>query len=298
MQSGKPSRTALAAASHRAAHQILEEGRIFRDPLALRIVGRESNELAKEGADPARRKMRIFIAARTRFAEDALSAAVENGVEQLVVLGAELDTFAFRSPYRERLRVFEVDHPATQEWKRERLQGAGILSPSWLTFAPIDFERQTLGTGLEAAGFEPRRSAFFTWLGVVPYLSEDTVWSTLGFIGNLPAQAQVVFDYSNPPDQLSSAARESHDQRAAHVEKAGEAWVTYFDSDALHTRLASHGFVEIQDLNPRRIAERYFSNRSESAPTKGGHILLASTRGVSGLSAVRIYHARSLVPLV
>jgi methyltransferase (TIGR00027 family) len=121
MEIGKPSRTAWGAARHRAAHQLLEGGRVFSDPLAIRILGEDPEEVVREAAEPSRRAMRSFIAARTRFAEDALARAVQGGVEQLVILGAGLDTFAYRSPFRERLRVFEVDYPATQEWKRQRL---------------------------------------------------------------------------------------------------------------------------------------------------------------------------------
>src|SRR5215470_14239734 len=122
MQAGAPSRTARAAALHRAAHQVLEHGRIFADPLALRILGVDADSIAQEAEEhTSGRRMRIFIASRTRFAEDALAAAAERGVRQLVVLGAGLDTYAYRGPLRNRLRIFEVDHPATQAWKRQRL---------------------------------------------------------------------------------------------------------------------------------------------------------------------------------
>jgi methyltransferase (TIGR00027 family) len=169
MLSGTPSRTARAAAAHRAAHQVLEQGRLFADPLALRILGDEAETVVREAeADPSKRRMRLFIAARTRFAEDALAAAVQRGVRQLVVLGAGLDTFAYRSPHGDRLRMFEVDHPATQAWKRQRLADAAIPVPDSLVFAPIDFESETLADGLAAAGFDPARQTFFTWLGVIP----------------------------------------------------------------------------------------------------------------------------------
>jgi methyltransferase (TIGR00027 family) len=171
MQPGQPSLTARGAAGHRAAHQLLEDGRIFRDPLAVRILGGDPDEIAREAeAAPSRRPMRLFIAVRTRFAEDALAAAAERGARQLVVLGAGLDTFAHRNPHEGAgLRVFEVDHPATQAWKRARLAEAGLAAPPSLTFAPVDFERQTLADGLAAAGFDPAAPSFFTWLGVVPY---------------------------------------------------------------------------------------------------------------------------------
>jgi methyltransferase (TIGR00027 family) len=278
MQIGEPSRTARAAAFHRAAHQVLEHGRIFADPLALRILGEDADTVAREAElHPSGRKMRIFIAVRTRFAEDALAAAFERGVRQLVVLGAGLDTYAYRGALRDRLRVFEVDHPATQAWKRQRLAEAAIPLPASLMFAPIDFERETLAEGLAAAGFDPAQPAFFTWLGVVPYLTEEAVWSTLGFIASLPNGAHVVFDYGNPPDSLSPEMRASHDRRAAHVVELGEPWISHFESDKLRAQLLSLGFSEIEDLGPREIASRYFPHRLASAPDRGGHVLHATT---------------------
>src|SRR5262249_9122379 len=171
-----------------------------------------------------------------------------------VVLGAGLDTFAYRSPFGDRLRVFEVDHPATQAWKRERLADAGIPTPESLTFAPVDFERQTLGAGLADAGFDASLQTFFTWLGVTPYLSEDAVWRTLAFIAGVTGGAHVIFDYGNPPQSLSGEMRAYHDRVAARVESLGEAWVTFFEEDVLRTKLESLGFVEVEDLGPRQIA--------------------------------------------
>ena len=278
MQIGEPSRTARAAAFHRAAHQVLEHGRIFADPLALRILGEDADTVAREAQlHPSARRMRIFIAVRTRFAEDALAAAFERGVRQLVVLGAGLDTYAYRGALRDRLRVFEVDHPATQAWKRQRLAEAAIPLPASLMFAPIDFERETLAEGLAAAGFDQARPTFFTWLGVVPYLTEEAVWSTLGFIAGLPNGAHVAFDYGNPPDSLSPEMRASHDRRAAHVVELGEPWISHFESDQLRAQLLSLGFSEVEDLGPREIASRYFPHRLTSAPDRGGHVLRATT---------------------
>ncbi len=278
MQSGQPSRTAWAAAAHRAAHQILEQGRIFTDPLALRILGQDAETLVREAqARPSSGVMRLFIAARTRFAEDSLAAAVERGARQLVVLGAGLDTYAYRSLFGDRLRIFEVDHPATQLWKRERLADAAISIPPSLTFAPIDFERQTLPEGLAAVGFDPARQTFFTWLGVVPYLSEQAIWSTLAFIASLPSGAHVVFDYSDPPHTLSAEARAYHDRRAARVESLGESWVSYFEAAKLKEKLLSLGFTEVEDLGPPQIAARYIPTLPTPRPERGGHILRAST---------------------
>jgi methyltransferase (TIGR00027 family) len=219
----------------------------------------------------------MFVAVRSRYAEDALAAAVERGVRQVVVLGAGLDTLAYRTAFSDMLRLFEVDHPSTQAWKRQRLEDAAIPIPKSLTFAPIDFEHQTLAEGLVAAGFDPSQPAFFTWLGVVPYLTEESVWSTLGFIASLPKGAHVVFDYSDPPASLPVELRIRHERRAQHVAELGEAWLHYFESGDLHAKLRALGFSAIEDLGPPQISARYFPNRVGAPPDKGGHILHATT---------------------
>ncbi len=181
---------------------------------------------------------------------------------------------------RESLHVFEVDHPATQAWKRQRLAEASITVPSTLTFAPVDFERETLADGLAAAGFAAEQQTFFTWLGVVPYLTEQAVFSTLGFIASLPGRAHVVFDYSNPPTLDPSEdeyAPRAEQQLAARVAFLGEAFKSDFETNALHDKLAALGFREVEDLGPAAIRERYFANRGAPARNRGGHILRATT---------------------
>ena len=220
----------------------------------------------------------MFIAMRTRFAEDALRVAVEDGTTQLVVLGAGLDTFAYRSPYGVRLKVFEVDHPATQAWKKQRLKEAGIEVPEWLRFAPVDFERETLTEGLRVAGINDEAATFFTWLGVVPYLSETAIFETLGFIARLKGGAQVVFDYSDPPEVMDDETRAFHDQRARRVADIGERWMTYFEAEPLRERLLDVGFLEVEDLRPGQMLDRYFPGRGKQLPRRGGHLLRAWTR--------------------
>jgi len=257
---------------------VLERGRIFSDPLALRILGEDAESIARKAEErPSGHRMRLFIAVRTRFAEDALAAAFESGVRQVVVLGAGLDTYACRNPFGERLRVFEVDHPATQAWKRQLFQDAAIPLPSALTLVPVDFERETLAAPLAAAGFDRTQQTFFTWLGVVPYLRQEAVWSTLAFIASLPSGAHVVFDYSDPPESLSPERRAVYERRARRVAGLGEAWITYFETSQLHAKLAALGFGEIEDLGPIQIASRYFPGRAGSVPDKGGHVIRATT---------------------
>src|SRR5689334_1525233 len=200
--------------------------------------------------------MRLFIAARTRFAEDALDAAVAAGTRQLVVLGAGLDTYAYRTVHTG-LSVFEVDHPSTQIWKRARLAAAGLAVPDRLTFAPVDFETATLADGLAAAGFDPGVPTFFTWLGVVPYLTREAVFSTLRYIAGLPGGATVVFDYADPPAALSPERRAWHEHRASRVASIGEPWLSYFTADELAVDLRGIGYTDIDDLGPDAIGTRY-----------------------------------------
>jgi methyltransferase (TIGR00027 family) len=280
MQTGQPSRTALGAAGLRAAHQVLDGAAIFSDPLALRILGADAGDLVREAqaeADPFRQRLRWFIAIRSRIAEDALAAAVQRGARQLVVLGAGLDTYAYRAPPSQDLRVFEVDHPATQAWKRDRLAEADIPLPASLTFVPIDFERETLADGLAAAGFDSTQQTFFTWLGVVPYLTDEAIFATLGFVAGLPGGAHVVFDYVNPPASVTEPGRRAaHEALAARVAAIGESIRNHFDSDALHVRLKALGFRDVEDSGWAEISARFFPGRPVAS---GGsaHVLRAAT---------------------
>ena len=140
---------------------------------------------------------------------------------QIVVLGAGLDTFAYRLDGKDGLRVFEVDHPATQAEKRRRLPAASIAPPAHLIFAFCDFEHAELGNSLRAVGFNPNRRAFFLWLGVVPYLTEKAIFATLGFIAKLPG-GEVVFDYANPVETIADpASRELHERLSQRVAGGG-----------------------------------------------------------------------------
>lgn len=278
MQAGKPSRTALAAASHRAVHQVLEEGRIFTDPLALPILGAHAETALQAARDrPANARMRFFIAARSRFSEDALAAALQRGVTQLVVLGGGLDTYAYRTSHQA-LRIFEVDHPDTQAWKQASLAAACIAVPDNLTYAPIDFERGTLADGLAAAGFDSTQQSFFTWLGVTPYLTKEAVWATFGFIARLAGGAHVTFDYGEPTDTLAGEERADLEQSAARAAELGEPWISFFEPEEMRDQLLAVGFADVEDLGRAEIVERFLGIRDSGPRQKGGgHIVRAST---------------------
>jgi methyltransferase (TIGR00027 family) len=270
MQPGQPSRTARGAARQRAAHQLIDGASILADPLALRILGSDSEtslRYAREHA--AGPRIRWFVAARSRIAEDALTIAAGEGARQLVVLGAGLDTLAYRTPLAGGLRIFEVDHPATQTWKRQMLTAASIPLPAALRFVALDFERETLADALRLAGFDPAQRSFFSWLGVVPYLTEPSVFSTLSLIAGLPGGAEVVFDYANPVA--------AHLAVAARAAAVGETFQSYFETARLCSELTALGFGRVDDLDSAAIAARFYPAAERSSPGQGGHIMHAAT---------------------
>jgi methyltransferase (TIGR00027 family) len=268
----------MRAAAHRAAHQVIEQGRVFADPLALPVLGASIEAVFGDELErPATRGMRLMIAARSRFAEESLAAAVARGVRQYVLLGAGLDTFAHRNPFADAgLRVFEVDHPATQGWKRARLAEAGLAAPASLTFAPVDFERQTLADGLAAAGFDVARPAVFAWLGVVVYLTRAAVIETLRFIASPPAGTEVVFDYGVPLSDYAPAQRALHARRMARVAARGEPWITRFAPAEIAAELTRLGFDELEDLGPAQISRRFLG--VERPDGLGAHLMRAARR--------------------
>jgi len=257
MKSDEPSRMALMVARQRAAHQLLDHGAILDDPYAVRILGEhEANVLQAFNDQPLMSLGRLFTAARSRIAEDALAKAVERGVRQVVILGAGLDTFALRNPHAARISIFEVDHPATQAWKRQRLVGAKLEPPPWLTFVPIDFERDDLPQKLNSAGFQRICAAFFTWLGVVPYLTRNAIEDTLDYITSIP-NSEVVFDYAEPPETWTEDMKAYAVARMAHLEKINEQWVGRFEPSAIATILRSHGFDDIEDISFQQVVARF-----------------------------------------
>ena len=269
MHDARPSRTAMRVALRRAAHQIFDTPKVLDDPVALAVVGADTAERLRAPGGEARgrlaRSVRAFMAARSRFAEDELGRAVGAGARQYVVLGAGLDTFAYRNPFAaDGLRVFEVDHPATQAWKRERLAERGhrrldraSRSRRWTSSG------RRSADGLAAAGFDHGAPAFFSWLGVIMYLTESAIASTLAFVAATPPGGGMAFDYAVPPASLAWRGRLAAAMLSRRVAAAGEPFRTYFTPTALHTRLTALGFHDLQDLDRDAINARYFHDRSD-----------------------------------
>jgi len=280
METDRPSTTAERAARLRAAHQLLDRPPVLDDPVAVRLL--EPDALAALRADPAPlqtpalRALRAGIALRSRYAEDCLAEAVAHGTRQYVVLGAGLDSYAYRSP-APGVRVFEVDHPETQRWKRERLRAARIAVPAALTFVPVDFERDALPAALAAAGFDAGAPAFVSWLGVTIYLTRDAVLGTLGWVASLAPGSEIVFTYVVPPASLTAGRRAAIGILADHAAALGEPWQTYFEPAELAAELHRLGFRHVEDVGPDEAFARYFRDRRDGLrPGSASHLARAT----------------------
>jgi methyltransferase (TIGR00027 family) len=277
MEAGRPSKTALRVAIRRAAHQLADPPPVLDDPITMRLIGPGYARDLDRAMEKVARDFRAYMAARSRFVEDKVAAAVAEGVTQYAVLGAGLDTFAYRNPFPS-LRVFEVDYPATQEWKRALLARAGIDIPASLTFVPLDFEHRALADGLAESEFDPHRPAYFGWLGVVPYLTLDAFRATLRDVARLPGSSAITFDFVFPPETLTPKRRAIFDRLAERVSAAGEPFRLFFSEAQLGVELAEIGFRRMELVDTDRLNELYFQNRADGlklSPVRVGTLATA-----------------------
>jgi len=272
MRESVPSRTALRVALRRAAHQLVDSPRVLDDPLAVPIVGEAIAEIqgspAKQNTRTARH-FRAFMVARSRLAEDQLAACIARGVSQYLILGAGLDTSAFRGVALHGVQAFEVDHPSTQAWKRHRLEAAAISIPPSVRFVAVNFERQELEDELHKSGFRSDRPAFVSWLGVVPYLTREAARHTLLFLGRLPAGSGVVFDYAVSRSALRLLERMALDALSRRVARAGEPFRLFFTPEELRRFLTGLGFRKVEQLSQQDINALYFSHRTDGLSVAG-----------------------------
>lgn len=261
MRDDSASRTADRVAERRAAHQVLDAPRVFDDPLALRVIRPEVARLIRENPKAFDtvfdRQLRAFVSVRSRIAEDALRDAYARGVRQYVVLGAGFDTFAYRNPFAD-LRVWEVDHPATQAEKRRRVDAANLAVSSTLRYVAADLARVPLGPTLVDAGIDRSQPVFVSWLGVAMYLEREDIRNTLRTIGSMAPGSSVVFDYAIPPEALNVVARFFYRRVLARVASIGEPFRTFFDGAAAEAELRAAGFSSVVVLAPADINVRYF----------------------------------------
>ena len=297
MKENQASFTSMVVAYIRAYHSIHDTNKIFDDFLAYELIPEEKRALieqylswwneqlndtenAKLRSDSTttssslmqvnniinEQKWAAQLFSRARYAEDALKKTIKQGVKQYVILGAGLDTFAFRKPeMMKHLEVFEVDHPATQEFKLHRLAELEWEHPAKLHFIPIDFTKESLVTALtSSSSYDPKVKTFFNWLGVTYFLTRDEIFTTLRSITEIaPADSTIVFDYFDNNAFIPEKSSPQMQKSLEYLRKIGEPMITGFDPSTLREELASLGFSLQENLSPEDIEKRYFKGRAD-----------------------------------
>ena len=270
MEQRGSSRTAITTATMRAAHYLLDAApKILDDQFARSLAGFGSDEELSQAlsvsAYPDMRRMRTLFALRNRYAEDELVRTIAHGNSQYIILGAGLDSFGYRRPDLLRtLDVYEVDHPASQSWKRQRVKELGLTIPDRLHYVPIDFERETLTEGLRAGGVDLEAAIFLSWLGVTQYLSSAVVLGTLREIAEMAAPgSEIVFQFVVPAATLTPSESPLVMALADSAAAAGEPWLSYFEPDEMEAHLRQVGFGKIYHFGPEQAHERYLAGRTD-----------------------------------
>ena len=279
MQQAKPSLTGELTAIMRAIHQTAdEEPKILSDSIAPRLVAtmRKDDEwLTPILGHPFAKQWRAGFLIRNRYAEDCLAEGVDRGLQQYAILGAGLDTFPFRQPpWARPLRIYEIDHPATQRWKSERLAAARIAIPPNLTFVPFDFERTSLADDSRAANFDFGAKTFCSWLGVTQYLTPEAIHGTLEFVLSLPRSSEIVFSFVVSLEALSGVEAEAQMMAASKCAEIGEPWLTTFRADDLKAQLRAMGFSDVIHLTPDEADQRYIKHRRDGLQARRGEQLI------------------------
>jgi methyltransferase (TIGR00027 family) len=275
VQPGKVSQTALGVAAMRAAHLAGPPPWVFEDRFAIDLTSDEFRALAQRGELAAAfeklglQRVQGQVLVRARWAEEALEAAMAGGASQYVILGAGLDSFVLRRPdLVARLHVFELDHPDTQRYKRAALWRLGFRDSNRVEFVEADFERETIGRALARSGFSRAAPAFFSWLGVVSYLTRDAILATLASLRERAAPgSEIALDYPIPAERLEPADRAVLELVGRTSARLGEPRRASHDPEALQRDVCALGFELVEDLAPDEVTRRYFVGRSDGLAT-------------------------------
>jgi methyltransferase (TIGR00027 family) len=264
-----PSQTALMASAARAAHLIVDAPPfIFADVVASALLGDRADELIDyhrhHASHPVLSAARAQAICRSRYTEDRLARAVADGVRQYVILGAGLDSFGYRPGLVDKLQVFEVDHPATQQWKRQALAAARIPVPANVTFVPADLATGSLAGLLPASGFDPAQPALVSWLGVTMYLTRDAISQALTAIGTFAPGTELITDYMLPASLRDAAGNSYTELVAAVTAERGEPWLTFLSPGEASELLAAHGLKPIEHVHQRDAIDAALWRRSDS----------------------------------
>ena len=284
------SATAVLSATIRAAHLRFHDSPVFEDSYALqmlppfwRAVGsyRPLKWLVGDVVLGVYRPVYPSVVLRARYSEDQLLEAIGEGAGQYVILGAGFDTFSLRHrELADRVRIFEVDHPATQAVKRQRILKANGRMPSNLTLVAVDFEKDRLDGALVKAGFSSRTPAFFSWLGVTYYLTQEAIRDTLDRISAISAPgSRIVFDWKIAKRMMSAEWKRLAERMERFAARLGEPMLTYFTPHALREMMAGHGYTEVEMIAPEEQRRRYLGGRTDIGPAAYTHFAQFAVAG-------------------
>ena len=281
-QTEAPESTAVRVALWRAMHvEVDASPHVLDDTIGLHLVAPDEGWRARPDMDPdGTRGFRAAIVARARYIEDLVAEQSDGGVNQYILLGAGLDTFAQRRPdLASRLRVFEVDQPGPQAWKRRRLIELGYGIPDWLQLVPVDFE--TSGSWwqqLVAAGFDPGQPAFVASTGVTMYLTKDATAAALARLAGLAPGSTLAMTFLLPPELLADADRRGLQTSEKGARASGTPFVSFYTPQEMLTLAREAGFADAWHVSGSSLADRYFSDRTDGLrPSTGEDFVLAAT---------------------
>lgn len=272
---GSPSVTALLAAAARAAHLVVDQAPpLFADTAAYALLGEHAEEFVGHhrayGDHPLLAGARVGVTTRSHYTEERLASAVRDGMGQYVILGAGLDSYAHRGGGG--IRVFEVDHPSTQQWKRARVEAAGLASAD-VTYVPVDLEAEPLTDALLEHGFDPSRPALFSWLGVTMYLTREAIAGTLTAIAAFAPGTEIVLDTMLPAEHRDEAGRLYIDLLAPAFAERGEALRTFLTPEEVTGLLAECGYATLDQVDQRASVDAALWNRADALHPAGLSLL-------------------------
>jgi len=273
-----PSKSAVLTAAARALGRDEPPPVVLDDSLAAALAGPEAEaQLRDLLAGDELRAFVLWNCIRTRYTEDAVERALEERVRQYVILGAGLDSFAYRRDdlLGRGLRVFEVDHPASQAWKRARLARLGVVPPLNLVFAAVDFESESLVDGLARAGFDWQARTIFSWIGVTMYLTIDAIRATLGAVHSSFPGSAIVMTYNQHPLTLDDFSRKVISTMANAIGGMGEPFVSYFTPAEAEALARGQNFVGIEHFSADDARRRYLDGRADVRLTDAQRMLFA-----------------------
>lgn len=277
-----PDNTAVRTALWRALHVEADPlPHVFEDDVGLRLVNPEDGWRKRQDMSPFTRPFRASIVARARFVEDLVAQQVARGITQYVILGAGLDTFVQRKPeLASGIKVFEIDQPATQSWKRQRLVELGFGIPACLHFVPVDFEAgEAWADRLGASGFDFGRPAIVASTGVSMYLTKEAIMLTLRQVARLASGSTFVMSFTLPIELNEPETRPGVERAAAGAKANGTPWLSFFTPSEMLTLAQEAGFKEVEHISAEALGERYFTDRSDGLrpPKNSEELLVAST---------------------